>query len=86
MSKLTTPIQRAVSEALQEADGDPERQAEIFETLCTSTAMCVSVSAKGNAAKINELCDGASNYILERAINFQKLGAFMAAVTGVKPK
>lgn len=77
MSKLCEPIKREFSKAMDKSIGKPELQAELFETLCTQLSMCISSMSKGHPKAMNDLVEGASNYLMERTAGFQKLGSFM---------
>lgn len=85
MSRLAEPIKTSFAKAMSDARGRPEVHAEILETLLTSLSMCIATQAKGNPKLMNELLEGASGYLFERAADFQKLGAFMGAI-GNMPK
>jgi hypothetical protein len=86
MSKLCEPIKGAIATALDLAGDDADKCAEIYEALCSGLAMCISVGARGDPKTMNNLCEGASNYIMERACELQKFGAFMAAISDEKRK
>lgn len=79
---MSEPIKAAFAKAMHDAKGDPEKVAEVLETLLTSVSMCVASQAGGNAKAMNELLEGASSYLFDRAGDFQKMGAFMATMKG----
>lgn len=75
-------IKTAFAKALAEAKSDPEKVADIIETLLSSATIAISVQARGNTALMSELLEGSSAYLFSRAGDFQKMGAFIGKVAG----
>lgn len=84
MKQNIAAIKVATSKALADAK-TPEQQSEVLETMLTSVSLMVSTMGRGNAAMTNQLLEGATAYLFERATGFQKFGAFMASA-GRMPK
>jgi len=74
-------IQSAFATAMARAKSDPDAIADIIETLLTSISMAISVQARGDARLMNELLEGSSAYLFNRAGDFQKMGAFLGKIT-----
>lgn len=84
MEHKTSQIKAAFAKAMGEAQTNPEALAAILETLLTSVSMCVGTMSGGNPTLVNELLEGASGYLFERAEGHRKLGAFMASASRMR--
>lgn len=71
-------IKTAFAKALAEAKSDPEKVADILETLLSSATIAISIQARGNTELMGELLEGSSAYLFSRAGDFQKMGEFIA--------
>jgi hypothetical protein len=74
---LSRSMRASVAIALNRADS-AEDYSEVLELLCSSAAMCISLMSRGDPRTMNELAEGATQYIFERTTGFQKFGLIMS--------
>jgi hypothetical protein len=82
MTNFGDQLSALCAKATADAHGKPDLMGEIIERLLNSTAFAIAIASGGERERMDNMLTGAEGYLVETAIGYMKVAAFMSSTSG----